>query len=277
MVFGFGILMQTIFILGRDLLNVKNIRELTRDILGAIFSTFLLAFIWLRYDGSYNSLGWDLVLLLIYFFYLIFCACFGMSFKRKILSETNEISLILIHTLVICYFVTRFGVVFVFTLATYPFFVFSILTLFKKDLGNVWKGWAYALYIFIFMFLGLSNLFQLWIFYMHNIPSVVVFMMGTVFFNTITYFGILTELIGYDENYKVGRQKSMSKLLTLSIYFYKTNINSFIVLMGALIFALIFVVNYREHYFSESLLVLFVLSVIPLFNRLVAKRNKELL
>lgn len=102
-------------------------------------------------------------------------------------------------------------------------------------------------------------------------------MMGIVFFNTITYFGILTELIGYDGNYKVARQKSMSKLLTLSIYFYKTNINSFIVSIGVLIFALIFVVNYINHYFSESLLVLFVLSVIPLFNRLVAKRNKKFL
>ena len=263
--FGLGIATQVISLIGYKL-NKKDFREILKDIAGGFLFVFYAVYIFIGESEPNLS---AIITASLYIFYLGFGASFTLSFKKKISLRISEINLITINILFLYYCITQIGFDNFFSKLIYiPTFITLAIFFLKRELANRHKAFLYLWYMILFMMLSIINIFQI----LNNGDNVFSsylssFFIGGIFLYIWIYFIFLVMLVNIldfflnkkrPDAYR-GRIAFNEHFLYLASSFNKTKSSKLYTWILFALFSSFLVLNYYNHYISETSLVVFIL------------------
>lgn len=254
-VFGLGIFIQTWLLLGKDI-SRKDIKELAKD-MGISLLPLTALF------GE-----------LIYLSYIVFCLCFALSFKNRILMRINEFSVLALNSIFLYYCLVYLGWKNIFGQMFFALILLDVIMLLKKGIGQWRKSFIYFWYIFLYLIIVLKNLSAIWP--QASIPLIGYFIIGGLFLNIWVYICLLIDSILDSDNPSV-RNKKTYNFLNLSRFMEQTGYNPLWGIFFTLICTSLLILNFKNHYMPEDWLVLLVLLLVDISSRRPVQSGQKLL
>lgn len=257
--FGLGVLLQAYFFI-RQGFKKEDIKELIKDIGGGVLFVFIVLVAIGRSEEKINLP--EVSLAMIYTFFAGFGAALTMSFRKRILPQMNQVSLLILNTIFLYYITTRLGYANFFAIFFYiPTLIGLLLILFKTELKNYQKGFLCIWYLVLLIFTGFINIYYISSATKSHLYSsyLSTFLAGSVALYIYVFIVYLIAFIPIsDKNeYAIARRKAEVKehFLLLTSSFRKLNINSFLSILTLFILAVVLFLNFQYKYISENLFI----------------------
>lgn len=262
--FGLGLAFQARTFIGSEL-KKEDLKQIIIDICAGLFFILLLSGGIIRSifveNDSVNGYS-----LLFYSFYIGFGTAFTLSFRDRLFSHINEVSLFAINTVFLYYLITKGGYNHPFTVIFYiPTAMILLLILFKNKLEKYQKCFILIWYLFISILVGVINWYFISHFPENSSYSLYVskFFSGGIFLYIYVFMVYMLTIIpmtgrGRGE-IKRGEREGKERFLLLVSSFNKTNLNSFLSLSIFVILIAVLISNYYYKFISEHFVVAFVM------------------
>lgn len=268
--FGLGILLQSYFFI-RHGFKKEDIKELIKDIGGGLLFVFIVLAAIGRSEGKINLS--EASLAMIYTFFAGFGAALTMSFRKRILPQMNQISLLILNTIFLYYIISRLGYAHFFAILFYiPTLIGLLLILFKAELKNSQKGFLCLWYLVLLIFTGFINIYYISSATETHLYSsyLSTFLAGSVALYIYVFIVYLIAFIPIsDKNeYAVARRRAEVKehFLLLISSFKKLNVNSFLSILTFFLLAVVLFINFQYKYISENLFIAISIFLTVYFN-----------
>lgn len=273
--FGLGILLQAYFFV-RHGFKKEDVKELIKDIGGGVLFAFIVLVAIGKSEEKINLS--ELSLAMIYTFFAGFGAAFTMSFRKRIMPQMNQISLLILNTIFLYYITTRLGYTHFFAVLFYiPTFIGLLLLLFKTELKNSQKGFLCIWYLVLLIFTGFINIYYISSAQENYLYSsyLSTFLAGSVALYIYVFIVYLIAFIPIsDKNeYAIARRRAEVKehFLLLVSSFQKLSINPFLFLLTFLLLVAMLLLNFRYRYVPENLFIIFAIFITSYFNEKLTK------
>lgn|GEM_PF-4283149 len=268
--FGLGIILQSYFFI-RHGFKKEDIKELIKDIGGGLLFAFIIL-VTIGRSGIEINLS-ELSLVMIYTFFAGFGAALTMSFRKRILPQMNQVSLLILNTIFLYYIITRLGYTHFFAISFYiPTIIGLLFLLFKKELKNSQKGFLCIWYLMLLIFTGFIN-----VYYISSAPKshmyssyFSTFLAGSVALYIYVFIVYLIAFIPISDKNKhaIARRRAEVRehFLLLISSFQKFNINPLLFLLIFLLLTVTLMLNFQFKFISENLFIVFTLFLTTYFN-----------
>src|SRR3989344_6876511 len=268
--FGLGILLQAYFFI-RQGFRKEDIKELIKDTGGGLLFALTALMVIGRSEGKISLSVLPLVM--VYTFFTGFGAAFTMSFRKRILPQMNQVSILILNTVFLYYITTRLGYTHFFAIVFYiPTLIGLLLILFKTELKNSQKGFLCIWYLVLLIFTGFINIYYILSATKSHLYSsyLSTFLAGSVALYIYIFFIFLIPFIPIsDKNeYAVARRRTEVKehFLLLISSFKKLDINSFLSILTFFLLAVVLFINFQYKYISENLFIAIAIFLTAYFN-----------
>lgn len=258
--FGLGILLQAVFFIGNKF-KKNDIKEILKDIGGGLLFVFF-ALYGFGLDSEPISRA-DLYTAVSYCFFVGFGAAFAFSFRKRILTGTNEIALLALNTVFLYYLITRIGLLHWLTIFFYlPTITCLIFFLFRFQFKYFHKAFLAIWHAILVIVTALINFFS-----RGGTETSLNFsglFSGSIFLYVFVFIVFLIMLIPMEKGYgwknsAEEEEREESGFLAFASSFEKSKTNPLltVAVFSILIFILLF--NSQYKYFSEKSLIAFVI------------------
>ncbi len=262
--FGLGLAFQAKTFIGNEI-KKEDRKQILIDIGAGFFFILLLLGGILRSFFIENDpvTGY---LFLFYPFYMGFGTAFTLSFRDRIFSRINELSLFALNSVLLYYMITKMGYSHPFATIFYlPTIISLLLILFKNELGNYQKAFLSFWYLIILIFSSLFNLYYVSYFPDNYLYSSYIskFFSGGIFlfvYVLVIYLLTIIPMSGksISETLK-GEREAKERFFLLVSSFNKSKFNPFLSLLLFVILTAGLIFNFYYGYISENLITAFVI------------------
>src|SRR3989344_2223390 len=250
--FGLGILLQAYFFI-RQGFRKEDIKELIKDTGGGLLFALTALMVIGRSEGKISLSVLPLVM--VYTFFTGFGAAFTMSFRKRILPQMNQVSILILNTVFLYYITTLLGYTHFFAIVFYiPTLIGLLLILFKTELKNSQKGFLCIWYLVLLIFTGFINIYYILSATKSHLYSsyLSTFLAGSVALYIYIFFIFLIPFISVIEMNLPSRSRRRTEVIEhfnlLISSFKKINLNPIFLFLTFLILIAVLLFNFKYGY-----------------------------